>query len=103
MEKTQSASISIIDRFAGVDDPRMERARKRQARRYYQEIDRSGQTQRMGCARVGAQLVAALREPPAAAFGVSASRMSARRDVQEAGRNARRKQAGRARGRNGAT
>ena len=24
MEKTQSASISIIDRFAGVDDPRME-------------------------------------------------------------------------------
>ena len=30
-----------------------------------------------------------------AAFGVSISRMSARRDVQEAGRNARRKQAGR--------
>ena len=29
MEKTQSASISIIDRFAGVDDPRMERAGKR--------------------------------------------------------------------------
>ena len=34
-----------------------------------------------------------------AAFGVSVSRMSARRDVQEAGRNARRKQAGGARGR----
>ena len=29
MEKTQSASISIIDRFASVDDPRMERAGKR--------------------------------------------------------------------------
>ena len=29
MEKTQSASISIIDRFAGIDDPRMERAGKR--------------------------------------------------------------------------
>ena len=29
MEKTQSASISIIDRFAGGDDPRMERAGKR--------------------------------------------------------------------------
>ena len=34
-----------------------------------------------------------------AAFGVSVSRMSARRGVQEAGRNARRKQAGGARGR----
>ena len=33
MEKTQSVSISIIDHFAGVDDPRMERTRKRQARR----------------------------------------------------------------------
>ena len=33
-----------------------------------------------------------------AAFGVSVSRMSARRDVQEAGRNARGKQAGRAGG-----
>ena len=33
-----------------------------------------------------------------AAFGISVSRMSARRDVQEAGRNARRKQAGRAGG-----
>ena len=32
-----------------------------------------------------------------AAFGVSVSRMSARRDVQEAGRNARRKQSGRGR------
>ena len=53
----------------------------------------------MGGARVGARPVAALREPPAAAFGVSASRMSVWRDVQEAGRNARRKQAGRARGR----
>ena len=29
MEKTQSSSISIIDRFAGIDDPRMERAGKR--------------------------------------------------------------------------
>ena len=28
MEKTQSASISIIDHFASVDDPRMERTRK---------------------------------------------------------------------------
>ena len=28
MEKTQSASVSIIDHFAGVDDPRMERTRK---------------------------------------------------------------------------
>ena len=36
---------------------------------------------------------------PLAAFGVSISRMSARRDVQEAGRNARRKQSGQARGR----
>ena len=35
---------------------------------------------------------------PLAAFGVSISRMSARRDVQEAGRNARKKRAGRARG-----
>ena len=34
-----------------------------------------------------------------AAFGVSISRMSARRDVQEAGRNARKKQSGRTRGR----
>ena len=51
----------------------------------------------MGCARVGARPVAALREPSAAAFGVSISRMSARRDVQEVGRNARPKQAGRAR------
>ena len=34
-----------------------------------------------------------------AAFGVSVSRMSARRDVQDAGRNARRKQTGQARGR----
>ena len=34
-----------------------------------------------------------------AAFGVSISRMSARRDVQEAGRNARGKQSGRTRGR----
>ena len=49
-------------------------------------------------ARVGAWHVAALREPSAAAFAVSVSRMSARRDVQEAGRNARRKQAGGARG-----
>ena len=30
MEKTQSASISIIDRFAGADDPRTERAGKRE-------------------------------------------------------------------------
>ena len=29
MEKTQSVFISIIDRFASVDDPRMERAGKR--------------------------------------------------------------------------
>ena len=29
MEKTQSVSISIIDRFASVVDPRMERAGKR--------------------------------------------------------------------------
>ena len=35
---------------------------------------------------------------PLAAFGVSVSRMSARRDVQEAGRNARGKQVGRAGG-----
>ena len=47
----------------------------------------------MGCARP----VAALREP-SAAFGVSVSRMSVWRDVQESGRNARRKQAGQARG-----
>ena len=60
----------------------------------------------MGGAHVGARSVAALREPSArrlrsiyVAFGVSISRMSARRDVQEAGRNARRKQAGDARGR----
>ena len=53
----------------------------------------------MGGARVGARTVAALREPSAAAFGVSISRMSARRYVQEAGRNALRKQAGRADGR----
>ena len=62
-------------------------------------IDRGGQTQRMGGARVGAWTVAALREPPSlAAFSVSVSRMSARRDVHEAGRNARGKQAGGARG-----
>ena len=30
VEKTQSASIPISDRFAGVDDPRMERAGKRE-------------------------------------------------------------------------
>ena len=60
----------------------------------------------MGGAHVGARSVAALCEPSArrlqsiyVAFGVSISRMSARRDVQEAGRNARRKQAGGARGR----
>ena len=52
----------------------------------------------MGGARVGARPVAALREPPAAVFGVSISRMSVWRDVQEAGRNARRKQSGGARG-----
>ena len=36
---------------------------------------------------------------PLAAFGVSVSRMSVWRGVKEAGRNARRKQSGRARGR----
>ena len=45
----------------------------------------------MGGARVGARTVAA--------FGVSVSRMSVWRDVQEAGRNARRKHADGARGR----
>ena len=35
MEKTQSVSISIIDHFASVDDPRMERTGKRQARRHH--------------------------------------------------------------------
>ena len=60
-------------------------------RQYPQEIDRNGQIRRM---RGWAALARALREPPAAVV-VSVSRMSARRGVQEAGRNARRKQTGR--------
>ena len=35
MEKTQSESISIIDHFASVDDPRVESTRKRQAQRHH--------------------------------------------------------------------
>ena len=62
-------------------------------------VDRSGQTRRM---RGWAALAWALCLSPRsashllAAFGVSVSRMSVWREVQEAGRNARRKQAGRA-------
>ena len=65
-------------------------------------IDLGGQTQRM---RGWAALAWALGLSPRsasrllAAFGVSVSRMSVWRDIQEAGRNARRKQAGGARGR----
>ena len=71
-------------------------------RQYPEGVDRGGQTRRMGG---WAALAWALGLSPRsashllAAFGVSVSRMSVWRDVQEAGRNARRKQAGRARGR----
>ena len=60
-------------------------------------IDRGGQTQRMrGWAALAWALGLSLRSAShlLAAFGVSISRMSVWRDVQEAGRNARRKQAG---------
>ena len=70
-------------------------------RHYPPGIDRSGQTQRMrGWAALAWALGLSLRSAShlLAAFGVSISRMSARRDVQEAGRNARKKQAGRTRG-----
>ena len=65
-------------------------------------IDRGGQTRRMrGWAALAWALGLSPRSAshPLAAFGVSVSRMSVWRDVQEAGRNARRKQAGGARGR----
>ena len=71
-------------------------------RQYPEGVVRGGQTRRM---RGWAALARALGLSPRsashllAAFGVSVSRMSVWRDVQEAGRNARRKQAGRARGR----
>ena len=64
-------------------------------------IDRGGQTQRMrGWAALAWALGLSLRSAShlLAAFGVSVSRMSVWRDIQEAGRNARGKQAGRARG-----
>ena len=70
-------------------------------RQYPEGIDRGGQTQRMrGWAALAWALGLSLRSASRllAAFGVSVSRMSARRDVQEAGRNARRKQAEGARG-----
>ena len=59
-------------------------------------IDRGGQTRRMrGWAALAWALGLSLRSAShlLAAFGVSVSRMSVWRDVQEAGRNARRKQA----------
>ena len=56
-------------------------------------VDRGGQTRRMrGCAALAWAL--GLCCAPRATFGVSVSRMSVWRDVHEAGRNARRKQAG---------
>ena len=64
-------------------------------------IDRGGQTQRMrGWAALAWAPGLSLRSAShlLADFGVSVSRMSVWRDVQEAGRNARRKHAGRARG-----
>ena len=64
-------------------------------------VDRSGQTQRMrGWAALAWALGLSLRSAShlLAAFGVSVSRMSVWRDVQEAGRNARGKHAGGARG-----
>ena len=71
-------------------------------RHYPPGIDRSGQTQRMrGWAALAWALGLSLRSAShlLAAFGVSISRMSVWRDVQEAGRNARKKQAGQACGR----
>ena len=65
-------------------------------------VDRGGQTQRMrGWAALAWALGLSLRSAShlLAAFGVSISRMSVWRDVQEAGRNARGKQAGGAGGR----
>ena len=53
----------------------------------------------MGGARVGARPAPRSASRPLAAFGVSVSRMNVWRDIQEAGRNARREQSGRARGR----
>ena len=53
----------------------------------------------MGGARVGAWTVASLREPSARRLRRLGLAHERRRDVQEAGRNARRKQAGGARGR----
>ena len=70
-------------------------------RHYPDGIDRGGQTQRMrGWAALAWALGLSLHSAShiLAAFDVSVSRMSARRDVQEAGRNARRKQAEGARG-----
>ena len=71
-------------------------------RHYPPGIDRSGQTQRMrGWAALAWALGLSLRSASRllAAFGVSISRMSARRGVQEAGRNAAKKQYAQARGR----
>ena len=67
-------------------------------RHYPEGIDRGGQTQRMGGARGALGLSMRSASHLLAAFGVSISRMSVWRDVQEAGRNARGKQAGRAGG-----
>ena len=71
-------------------------------RQYPEGVDRGGQTRRMrGWAALAWALGLSLRSAShlLAAFGVSVSRMSVWRDVQEAGRNARGKQAGGARGR----
>ena len=103
---TQRGAVekSIIDLYEGkVTVVRYRRSDCGSAFRHCPEgVDRGGQTQRMrGWAALAWALgpVATLREPPAAAFSVSISRMSARRDVQEAGRNAGGKQAEGARGR----
>ena len=47
MGKTQSAPISIIDRFASIDDPRMERAKKRNLQFHHRRQNLSGRFHRM--------------------------------------------------------
>ena len=71
-------------------------------RHYPEGVDLGGQTQRTrGWAALAWALGLSPRSArhPLAAFGISVSRMSARRDVQEAVRNARGKHAGRTGGR----
>ena len=104
LTKHGTAEKSVTDLY--VDKVTVVRYRRsdceRTFRQYPEGVDRGGQTRRMrGWAALAWALGLSLRSASRllAAFGVSVSRMSVWRDVQEAGRNARRKRAGQARGR----